>query len=159
VDERDRGFLIVLVCLAAWLGLQQLGYSEFGVAGKMAFQGAFRGLLSAQVLLLRFEEELSMSTTIEHCSEVVCLASPQFGFSAVEICLDGVVARNDSPEGWRVQIDIPGHGYIHLMRENGATSHGVAGVLFIDSVSRIFISKLSEVNMSHAELARYAPAD
>ena len=159
VREQDRGFLIVLVCLAAWLGLQQLGYSEFGIAGKMAFQGAFRGLLNAQVLLLRFEEELSTSTTIEHCSEVLCLASPQFGFSAVEICLDGIVARKDPPEGWRVRIDIPGHGYIHLMRENGATSHGVAGVLFIDSVSRIFISKLGEVNMSHAELGRYAPVD
>jgi len=27
-----RGFVIVLVCLAAWLGLQHLGYSEFSAA-------------------------------------------------------------------------------------------------------------------------------
>jgi UDP-GlcNAc:undecaprenyl-phosphate GlcNAc-1-phosphate transferase len=157
--EQDRGFLIVLVGLAAWLGLQHLGYREFGVAGKMAFQGAFRGLLKEQVVLLRFEEELSSSTTIEHCSEVLCLASPQFGFSAVEICLDGVIDRKESSEGWRVRIDFPGHGYIHLMRENGATSPGAAGVLFIDCVSRIFIMKLNEANTSHVELARYAPAD
>jgi UDP-GlcNAc:undecaprenyl-phosphate GlcNAc-1-phosphate transferase len=157
--EQDRVFVIVLVCLASWLGLQHLGYSEFGVAGRMAIEGAFRGLLSEQVVLLRFEEELSTSTTIQHCSEVLCLASPQFGFSGVELCLDGLVDRKESSEGWRVRIDFPGHGYIHLIRENGARSPGAAGVLFIDCVSRIFILKLNEVNTSQSELVRYAPAD
>jgi UDP-GlcNAc:undecaprenyl-phosphate/decaprenyl-phosphate GlcNAc-1-phosphate transferase len=79
--EQDRGFVVIFVCLATWLGLQHLGYSEFGVAGKTAFGGAFRGLLSAQLLLHRFEEDLLASTTIQQCSEIFYVACPEFGFS------------------------------------------------------------------------------
>jgi UDP-GlcNAc:undecaprenyl-phosphate GlcNAc-1-phosphate transferase len=157
--EQDHGFVVVLVCLACWLGLQHLGYTEFGVARKMAFGGAFRGLLSAQVILLKFEEELSTGTTIKQCAEVLCLACPQFGFSGVELCLDGVVDRKDSSEGWSVRIDFPGHGYIHLTRECDATSPGAAAVLFIDCVSHVFIRKLSELAQTESESTVYAAAD
>ena len=47
----------MLVVLAAWLGLQHLGYSEFGVVGKMLVGGGFRSVLSAQFALDNFERE------------------------------------------------------------------------------------------------------
>ena len=157
--EQYHSFVIVIVCLGAWLSLQHLGYSEFSVAGKMAAGGAFRGLLNAQIILLKFERELSTSNTIQECSDILCLACPQFGFSGVELCLDCVVDRKDSTEGWRVRIDFPGHGYINLLREHGATSPGAAGILFVDCVSHTFVLKLKELNTGQPEMGFYANAD
>lgn len=159
IRDQDHGFVLILVCLAAWLGLQHLGYSEFGIAGKMALGGDFRGLLSAQLVLLKFEEELSASTTIQECSEVLCLACPRFGFSGIDLRLDGVVGRKGSSEGWLVYINFPGHGYIHLMRESGVTNPGASAVLFIDCISHVLILKLNEFNARESELALYASND
>jgi UDP-GlcNAc:undecaprenyl-phosphate GlcNAc-1-phosphate transferase len=50
--EQYHGFVIVLLCLAAWLGLQHLGYSEFALAGKLAFGGAFHSLLNVKFALI-----------------------------------------------------------------------------------------------------------
>jgi UDP-GlcNAc:undecaprenyl-phosphate GlcNAc-1-phosphate transferase len=33
-QNRNRDFVIVLVCLASWLGIQHLGYNEFSAAGR-----------------------------------------------------------------------------------------------------------------------------
>ncbi len=161
-SEQYHGFIVILFCLSAWLALQHLGYSEFSIAGKLAFGGAFRGLLSARLDLLRFEQELSASTTIQQCSEVLCRAYPRFGFSGIELYLDGVVRHKESTEGWCVRVDFAGHGYIHFMRESGATSPGAATVLFIDCVSRVFVAKLNELKSQtsrYSDLSLYAHAD
>jgi hypothetical protein len=65
----------------------------------------------------------------------------------------------ESTEGWRVRIDFPGHGYINLVRECGATSPGASAVLFIDCICCVFAHKLDELHTSQLELAVYASAD
>jgi UDP-GlcNAc:undecaprenyl-phosphate GlcNAc-1-phosphate transferase len=157
--ERFHGFVIVLVCLATWLGLQQLGYNEFGVAGKLALGGAFRGLVNAQLTLIGFEQELSSALTIQQCWEVICRACPQFGFSGIDLELDGVVCLREASGGWYVRVDFPGHGFIHLMRKPGATDRGAAAVLFIDCISRVFVRKLKEMKSPRPEPNKYAHAN
>jgi UDP-GlcNAc:undecaprenyl-phosphate GlcNAc-1-phosphate transferase len=157
--QRYQGFIIVLVCVTAWLGLQHLGYNEFDVAGKLALGGAFRGLLSAQLLLIGFEQELSSATTLEECWEVLCSACPQFGFSGIELHLDGVVCDGELNSSWYVRVDFPDHGYINLMRKPDAKDRGAAAVLFIDCISRVFNRKLNELRSNQSELQRYANAN
>jgi UDP-GlcNAc:undecaprenyl-phosphate/decaprenyl-phosphate GlcNAc-1-phosphate transferase len=143
--ETYRGFVIVLVVLAAWLGLQHLGYSEFGVVGKMLIGGGFRSVLSAQFALDSFEREFREDISIGQCWEILYLNISEFGFSGVDFHLDGEIHRAGVAEGWQARIDFPGHGYINLWRESGTQSRNASAVLFIDSVSRVMHRKLGRL--------------
>jgi UDP-GlcNAc:undecaprenyl-phosphate GlcNAc-1-phosphate transferase len=139
-----RGFVIIIVCLAAWLGLQHLGYSEFAVAGRVVAGGVFRSVLSAQFALDQFEHELREQTNYEQYWELLCRACPQFGFSGATCELDDVAHRWGLDAGWQVRIDFPGHGHISLWRESTEKTRGARGIFFIDSVARIIREKLNE---------------
>jgi UDP-GlcNAc:undecaprenyl-phosphate GlcNAc-1-phosphate transferase len=138
-----RGFVIVLVVLAAWLGLQHLGYREFGVVGKMLLGGGFRSVLSAQFALDSFEREFHDDISLGQCWEILYLSSSEFGFSGVDFHLDDEIHRAGAAEGWQARIDFPGHGYINLWRESGTQARSASAILFIDSVSRVMHRKLS----------------
>src|SRR2546423_12074904 len=45
VRDRYSGMVIVVFCAAAWIGIQNLGYSEFGTARQLLAQGTFRRIL------------------------------------------------------------------------------------------------------------------
>jgi UDP-GlcNAc:undecaprenyl-phosphate GlcNAc-1-phosphate transferase len=154
-----QGFVFVLLFPAALLGLRYLGYKEFSVAGKLALDGSFQRQVNAHLSLLEFEEALSGSVTLDQCSTVLCSTCTEFGFSGVELRLDGVVRHRKSAKGWRVRIDFPGHGYINLMRESGSTTRIAPSALFIDSVHRAFGQKLSKLETSRSESRMYAHGD
>lgn len=140
--NRYCGFVIVLVCLAAWLGLQHLGYSEFHIAGKAFFGGAFRSVLSAQFALDQFEHDVRETMSEQQRWETLCRACAQFGFSGAVCSLDDEFHRWGLTAGWQVRIDFPGHGHINMWRDSGARSRGADAVLFIDSVARVFRERL-----------------
>lgn len=143
--NQDRDFVLIVVCLAAWLGLQQLGYTEFSVAKKMVFGGTIRSVLSAQLALDVFEQEVNANLTLRESLELLCRTCPQFGFSGIVFEIDDVNRRWGNCTGWQARIDFPGHGYISAWRESGIVNHGASAVLFIDCVSRTFIQKLNSV--------------
>lgn len=149
--NNNRAFVLVLACLAAWLGLQHLDYSEFSVAGKVVLGGAFRSILSAQLALDAFEREAHADITLQQCCELLYRTCPQFGFSGIVFHVDDVMHRRGVDTGWQARIDFPGHGYINLWRESGAMGRGAAAVLFIDSVSRALNQKLSNLEAVHHE--------
>jgi len=138
----NRDFVLVLVCLAAWLGLQHLGYSEFGVAKRIVLGGTFRSVLSAQIALEAFEYEVRADMTLGQSWDMLCRTCPQFGFSGMVFDLDDVKRQWGISTGWQARIDFPGHGHISVWRDSGNLSEGAAGVLFIDCVSRTFREKL-----------------
>lgn len=154
-QERYHGFVLVLVCLTVWLGLQHLGYNEFGVAGRLALGGAFRDLLSAQLALIAFEQELFEVKTIERCWDLLCDACTKFGFAGIELHLDDVFRYGQVTGSWYVRIDLPGHGYIELTRKQGDTDRGATAVLFVDCISSLLMRKLNELNISRLELPVY----
>jgi hypothetical protein len=53
-----RGAIIVLFCGAAWIGVQHLGYVDFGVVGRMFVDGTFRRQLNGQIALQTLAETL-----------------------------------------------------------------------------------------------------
>ena len=144
-ENRNRDFVIVLVCLAAWLGLQQLGYSEFGSARKVVLGGTFRSVLSAQLALDAFESEVGAEITLEQSWELLRRTCPQFGFTGIDFNIDEMERQWGVNAGWHAQIDFPGRGSISLWRQAGAEGRGAAAVLFLDCVSRAFNQKLSQL--------------
>lgn len=154
-----QGFILVLVCFTAWLGLQHLGYNEFGAAGKLALGGGFRRLLNAQLTLVGFEKDLSEAEDIQQCWDIVCEAYSAFGFSGIELQLDRTWLHGNVDGRWHVHMDLPGYGYINLVRNIEAKGGGAEAFLFIECISRIFSSKLDEVGVRDAKIKVYASAD
>ena len=146
--NQNRDFVIVLVCLAAWLGLQPLGYHEFNAARRVVLGGHFRSVLSAQLALDAFEREIHPDMTLGESWDVLCRACPHFGFSGVVLDLDNEKRQWGSEAGWQARIDFPGHGYIQMWRAMGANSQGARSVVFIDCVLRTFNQKLSKLQLA-----------
>jgi UDP-GlcNAc:undecaprenyl-phosphate GlcNAc-1-phosphate transferase len=149
--NQNRDFVLILVCLAAWLGLQHLGYNEFGTAKRILFGGTIRSALSAQLALEAFEHEVNADMTLEQAWDVLCRTCPKFGFAGILFDIDGVRRNWGIREGWQARLDFPGHGYISVWRESGAVSQGAAAVLFIDCVSRTFSQKLTHLELASNE--------
>jgi UDP-GlcNAc:undecaprenyl-phosphate GlcNAc-1-phosphate transferase len=143
----NRDFVFVLVCLAGWLGLQHLGYSEFGAAKKLVLGGTIRSVLSAQLALEEFENGVIAGMTLRESCELLCQTCPQFGFSGIIFNIDGVQRQWGVKTGWQARIDFPGRGYISVWRESGSMNQGAAAVLFIDCVSRAFSKKLTHLEL------------
>lgn len=148
--EQYHGFVVVFLCLVAWLGIQYLGYNDFAVAGNLVFGGDFLGLLSARLRLIGFEKELSTCTTLEECCLLICQDYAQFGFSGILFRLDSVEHKTGVFNGWQVRIEFPGHGYIYLMHEPGTKRQGTHAVHFADCISYVLSIKLNE--LAHKEL-------
>ncbi len=143
--ENNRGFVIVLVCLALWLGLQHLGYKEFGAARKIVFGGVFGSVLSAQLALEVFESELSADISLQQCSDLFFRACPEFGFSGAVFHIDDVRCQWGSSDGWQARLDFPGHGYINIWREFDDKNRWAVVVVFVDGVSRAFNKRLNQM--------------
>lgn len=154
-----HGFVLVLVCLTVWLGLQHLGYSEFGVAGKLALGGAFRDLMGAQLALIAFEQQLIETKTAEECWDLIQESSSKFGFSGVELRVEQHFVSGDLTGTWFVRIDLPGHGYIDLVRGIGSTDRGAVSVLFVDCISSLLPRKLNELSSNPVEVPVYESTD
>ena len=154
-----HGFVAIIVILAAWLAIQHLGYSELGVAGKVIFGGGFHRLLNGQLNLAKFEQELAESETLEEIWLLLSRESSDFGFSGIELLIDGEVHRTRMGAGWQIRVDFPGRGYINLRRAKGSQGWSSAAVLFVDCIERVIFKRLVEFEPQRSELPEYAQAD
>jgi UDP-GlcNAc:undecaprenyl-phosphate GlcNAc-1-phosphate transferase len=136
-----KGLIIVLFCAMAWMGVQHLGYVEFGVAGRMFLEGAFRRHLKSQLALEAFARELAAAETPGECWRAVCEAASQFGFAEVEMRLHGDQFRaaleetNGNPT-WRVEIPLEEGGWLTLRRCFDAPGAPTVLVPFADTLRR-----------------------
>lgn len=142
--DRYRGFVLIIVCLAAWRGLLFLNYREFSVAGRIIMGGTLHSVFSSQLVLEQFEMDIREKVTHQQWWDALCRAFPQFGFSGAFFDIDEVVHRSGPDRGWQVRIEFPGHGHISLWREASVDNRSTAGVLFLDSVARTFREKLAD---------------
>jgi UDP-GlcNAc:undecaprenyl-phosphate GlcNAc-1-phosphate transferase len=153
-----HGFVVIVVILAAWLGIQHLGYTEFGAVGKVVFGGEFHRLMNAQLSLAKFEQEMAASKTLEESWELLCRASSVFGFSGVELRVDNETRIKRTSVCWQIRIDFPGRGHVVLTRERRAKGAASEGVLFADCVESAFAKKLKELEPRLSEIPVYAQA-
>lgn len=79
------GFIIVLFCGAAWIGVQNLGYIEFGVAREMFTGGSFRRTLQEEIRMRHLRAELGAAPNVEEFWKTLCAAAREFQFLYVEL--------------------------------------------------------------------------
>lgn len=106
------GIIIILFCGATWIGVQHLGYVEFGVAGQMFLNGAFRHYLNGHIVLRTLEKTLTNTRDPEGQWAELCEACRRFGFSRVDLRMNGnfrtkSLVTTNGAECWNIQIPIP----------------------------------------------------
>lgn len=141
VHNHFGGLVIVLFCAAAWIGVQHLGYVEFGVARQMFVQGAFRRHLSNELALRTFEDSLAAAGTVEQSWRTVLDACQKFGFSHVEMRLNGrvfaeTITETNGDATWDIKIPLSRDGYLHLRRCFGDTLAPTVVVPFANTLHR-----------------------
>jgi len=150
LQNQFGGLVVIAFCLTAWMGVQHLGYVEFGVAGRLFVDGAFRRHFSAQVALANFEKALEGARSPQACWKAIEAAAEEFGYERVKARiagrefqrLNGFGAAGEE-EYWTVRIPLPGGDFVRLdhVSRAGASLSRVGP--FADAIQRILREKLS----------------
>jgi UDP-GlcNAc:undecaprenyl-phosphate/decaprenyl-phosphate GlcNAc-1-phosphate transferase len=140
--------VILVFCIAAWIGIRHLGYVEFNTAGRMLMQGSFRNLLNAHITLKTFECKLSAAKTPDECWTILKNTYRDFGFYQVRLQLAGCyytenAGKPDPSRIWKVEIPLSDHDYVHLVREfDSAAKHNTVAP-FADILRKALEEKIS----------------
>ena len=122
VHNRFAGLIVILFCLATWVGVQHLGYTEFKTARKLLLKGTFGHILDTQISISTFEQALVKAGSVDEHWRIIRDASRQFGFTHVRLRLDGktfeesVKSVNGNP-CWTLRIPVSGTEYVNLTHE------------------------------------------
>ncbi len=119
VHNRFGGLIVILFCAAAWIGVQHLGYTEFGLATRLLFKGTFRQIIDVQFRLQQFEQTLVESRSLEQCWQGIQSGYSDFGFSGVRLYAQGRIfehAPQQTAEHCQIRIPLPDSQYVNLYR-------------------------------------------
>lgn len=145
-SNRMPGMVVIVFCSITWLGVQHLGYVEFGATGRMFLDGAFRRTLNSQITLQEFEEQLVAAPTPDCCWEVVLNTCKAAGFHRIQMVLsgwtfdweDGVITTNS----WDVWIPISDSDSVRLTQSFGGGSTPNMIPHLADIIRRSLVPKL-----------------
>jgi len=161
-QNQFAGVVLVLFCASAWIGVQSLGYVEFGVAGRMFFKGAFLRVLSSQIAVQHFWKELAAASDPEDCWQTVCHASEEFGFSDVHIVIAGreytLGLADEAPiHCFTIRIPLGNGDYVQLARELESLTLPPTAVPFIEALHGQLLEK-REIFAQESSQSRKAPS-
>ena len=124
MNKNFAGAVILIFCLMSWIGIQHLGYIEFGVAGRMFIEGAFRRLLNSQIMLQSYEDRLNAAVTLNEYWTIMESALQEFGFHRAHLSLGGQTFDWQGSvypvSSWDATIPITDLDFVRLTRPFGA---------------------------------------
>jgi UDP-GlcNAc:undecaprenyl-phosphate/decaprenyl-phosphate GlcNAc-1-phosphate transferase len=140
-NRKLTALTIPLICGIAWIGIQYLGYIEFGVAGRMFANGTFRRILSLQITLQNYEEELIAAQTPEGCWDTIERAGRELGFEYVRLILPErqfhYLGQINSGILCEVQVAISDEASLEIAARSGDASHAHGLVPFAEMMGRV----------------------
>jgi UDP-GlcNAc:undecaprenyl-phosphate/decaprenyl-phosphate GlcNAc-1-phosphate transferase len=83
VSGRYAGTVLLVFAAVAWMGIQNLGYTEFDQARRMILAGGFRRSLNSQLALRSLHDALASSKTRENSWEILKESAKEFGFAEI----------------------------------------------------------------------------
>jgi UDP-GlcNAc:undecaprenyl-phosphate/decaprenyl-phosphate GlcNAc-1-phosphate transferase len=145
MNRNWSGIILLAFCMTTWMGVQHLGYVEFGVAGRLFIDGAFRCLLNSHISIENLEESLAAASTPEDCWNVLRRACRECGFYQIEVQLADrkfrECAENRPFESWKVTVPISEFSYVELHRGFGPAQQHQVVAAFVDVLRRVLAPK------------------
>jgi UDP-GlcNAc:undecaprenyl-phosphate/decaprenyl-phosphate GlcNAc-1-phosphate transferase len=139
--RNTSGFVVLAFCMTTWIGIQHLGYVEFGVAGRLLIDGAFRRLLNSHISLENLEERLAAASTPDDCWSVLRHCYREFGFCRIEVQMAGrrfSEATEMQPlQSWKVTVPISAESQIELSRCFGPAQQHQGVAAFVDVLQKV----------------------
>lgn len=146
-NRNVSGFIILAFCMTAWIGVQHLGYVEFGVAGRLLIDGAFRRLLNSHISIENLEDSLTAASTLDDCWNVLRLFSREFGFHRIDMRIGGrslsECAELQPLDSWKVTVPISEISFVELYRSFGPAQQHQVVASFVDVIRRVLEQKCS----------------
>jgi hypothetical protein len=133
------GVLVIVFCVATWIGIQYLGYGEFTVAGEMFLKGKFRRIIDVETRLRDLENELATAEGVGNCWTIILNGSKEFGFHGVRLNLAGTIFEHLSRSGgteWQIRIPLAGSQYVNFYRNFSADTNPLILNAFVGSIER-----------------------
>jgi hypothetical protein len=90
-NNRFSGLLLIVFCVAAWIGIQMAGYVEFDTARQLVLTGTFRHIVGARMFVSEFEKKMSAATTTDEYWTTIRDASRELECKHVRLALRGAV--------------------------------------------------------------------
>ena len=121
--NRYSGAVILVFCGIAWIGIQNLGYTEFEQARKMIVAGGFRAALNAQLSLRAFSDAVAGNKTPEEKWDALRAAARTLGFARVS-WRRGYFTHNDILDSvsagpiWVLKIALGHEGHVEFAHAN-----------------------------------------
>jgi UDP-GlcNAc:undecaprenyl-phosphate/decaprenyl-phosphate GlcNAc-1-phosphate transferase len=144
--DNIRLWLLALFCGAVWLGIQSLGYAEFGLAGRLMLSGTFQHSVNAHRNLRTVANSLRAAESVAECWTAICEACRIFGFTEARLCVAGQVlhkqfGRVGADDGWNVRIPLPNGDYINFTRSQNSAVLPMDVAPLLDMVGKVMTEK------------------
>jgi UDP-GlcNAc:undecaprenyl-phosphate GlcNAc-1-phosphate transferase len=147
VHNQFGGLIIVLFCGAAWIGVQHLGYAEFGIAGRLALGGSFRSLVNTQLRLQQFERSLYHTNNIDEAWHLIVSGAREFGLFGVRLHMGGRIFDSmpdaDPAQYWQVRVPLPHGHFLSVSYDPEQETNPVVIASFPKLVERFLTSRSS----------------
>jgi UDP-GlcNAc:undecaprenyl-phosphate GlcNAc-1-phosphate transferase len=146
MNRSTSGLVIVVFCLITWIGIQHLGYLEFGVAGRLFIDGAFRRLLNSHISIRNLEESLAAAATADECWNILSKAYHEFGFCEISVKIGANIWRKQAEiqpfQTWTVSVPLSEISNIQLARPFGPAQQHTVVASFVDVLRKVLVQKL-----------------
>jgi len=147
VHDQYGTLIVVVFCAAAWIGIQHLGYSEFGIATRLVAKGALWRIVDEQVRLEQLQQALAGAQTTEQYWEAIRAGCRDFGFAAVRWSVQGRIFGEEYGNGvtgpqWQLRIPLSNSQYINLYRDLRSETHQAS----VGAVARLLEAGLKNVD-------------
>uniref|UniRef100_Q01XJ8 Glycosyl transferase, family 4 n=1 Tax=Solibacter usitatus (strain Ellin6076) TaxID=234267 RepID=Q01XJ8_SOLUE len=156
--DQFGGLIIILFCGAAWVGVQHLGYAEFGVASRLVLRGSFRSMVNAQLRLQQFERNLATAVGLDDAWTLISAGAEEFGWTGVRLQLCGRIWDStpnvESAAYWQVRVPLPEGQYLNLSSDPAVDIHPVLLASFPKLLEKFLVSRYAAT----PEIPATAPA-
>ena len=146
-QDRFGGLIIILFCVAAWIGVQHLGYAEFGIASRLVLRGSFRGMVNSQLRLRQFEQNLETGNSLDDVWKLIVAGAEEFGWSAVRLQLGGRVWDStpevDQAVYWQVRVPLAVGQYLNLGYDPAADINPLVLASFPKILEKFLLARLA----------------
>lgn len=142
-NDRFAGAVITIFCVAAWIGIQHLGYVEFDLIGR-AFRRGFRQHVMTELALEQLCGAVSRASDVHSALAAVSESSVGFGLKLVGARLNELVVPEDRSgvKTWVVTILLSEDNFVKLARSSECAMPRSLVAPFLDAIEKELNAKL-----------------
>lgn len=153
-NGRFNGLLLIGFCVAAWIGVQLVGYVEFETARHLMLTGTLRHVVKARLFVDAFEKKAAMARTPGDHWEIVQELIAEFEFTHVRMSLAGTIyeiesSNHDPAHCCSIRIPLSNSGYVNFSYPVGASVRHAVAITFIVAILQRYL---------HANALRLPPS-